>query len=151
MSELSPQPVSELAPVRQRLALAEPSCLALIEATSAAPLPDGLTDEMGRRLRLTLRPYDELIVIGDGRFALLLPTLAGPEALRRRMSDVFEAVTDGIDQGAEAPDPEPRAPVTVALGASVRQPQDSADGFLTRVADAVDEARDAGGRTPVIA
>ncbi len=143
MSELSNNPLVELAPVRQRLALAEPCCLALVEATAAAGLPDGFGDEMGARLRRALRPYDELLVVGDGRFALVLPTLAGAEALRRRMSDVLRTV-------GQPPGAGPGGGVMVALGGSVRQPQDSLDGFIGRVVGAVDRARADGGRAPVI-
>lgn len=151
MSDVSPPTLLGLEQIEQRLAEPEPLCLALLvieprstaEGTPWQPAP-ALIEAVTVRLRETLRPYDELRLLADGRFAVILPTLADTSALQSRITRVFEAV----DAPYRLAGTELR--VRALLGAGVRIPGEPANDFLSRIVDGVESARDADGRRPAI-
>lgn len=151
MSDVSSSALLGLAQIEERLADPEPLCLALLvieprstaEGTPWHPAP-ALIEAVTQRLRETLRPYDELRVLADGRFAIVLPTLADAGTLARRMNHVFRVIDAPYHlAGAELR-------VRALLGAAVRTPQDGPTDFLAKVVAAVDAARDSDGRHPVL-
>lgn len=153
MSDASTRVLHGLEQVEELLAEPRPLCLALLAieprvATAGAHLQPvdatALIEAVAVRLRETLRPYDELQRLADGRFVITLPTLAGAEVLGRRMARLFHIVAEPYQlAGGEVP-------VRALLGAAVRTPQDQPAGFLARVLTAVDTARAGDGRAPVL-
>ena len=131
----------------------EPMCLVLVEL-SAGPgahdgtgaWPDGrVEDEAQRRLRDTLRDYDQLIVLAPNRLALVLRTLADASMLSGRMTTVYDLLTRpyALDGGPVVPE--------VSLGAAVRQPQESSTQLFGRVEQALLDARHTPHRRAVMA
>ncbi len=151
MSDVSSPALLGLGQIEERLADPEPLCLALlrIEPRSAAEGTPwqpaaALTEAVTVRLRGSLRAYDELRILADGRFAIIMPTLATPEALEVRLAEVFEVIDAPYRlAGTELL-------VRVLLGAAVRTPGEAAASFLSRVTAGVDAARDGDGRRPVV-
>lgn len=151
MSDLSPPVLLGLEQIEARLAEPEPLCLVLlvVEPRSAAegtpwqPAP-ALIEAITGRLRSVMRPYDELRLLADGRFAVILPTLATTDDLRRSVTRLFETV--------DAPYPMAGTELRTRtlLGAGVRVPGESPAEFLTRIVDGVEAARDEDGRRPVL-
>jgi len=136
--------------LEHRLADPEPMCLAMVAVEPVAPATgqwtptQALIEEVKRRLGDNLRRYDELDLLEDGRFVIVLRTLADASVLASRMQRIFEAldapyVVDGTELQVRA-----------LLGAAIRMPQEDTQTFLSRVLSAVDEARRSGGRAPVI-
>jgi len=151
MSDVSPPALLGLEQIKERLGEPEPLCLALliIEPRSAAegtpwqPAP-ALVEAVTDRLRASMRPYDELRQLADGRFAIILPTLAEVDAIETRMSEVFEVV----DAPYRLAGTELR--VRALLAAGVRAAGEPPTGFLARVVEGIDAARDRDGRRPVV-
>lgn len=151
MSDVSPPALLGLEQVEARLAEPEPVCLALlvVEPRSAAegtpwqPAP-ALIEAITGRLRAAMRPYDELRLLADGRFAVILPTLASTEELGHKMVRLFETV--------DAPYPMAGTELRVRtlLGAGVRTPGETAAEFLGRIVGGVETARDHDGRHAVV-
>jgi GGDEF domain-containing protein len=151
MADTTP-PTSPIAlpQLERRLTDPEPMCLAMVAVEPATPAAGqwaptrALLDEVGERLGDNLRRYDELDLLEDGRFVVVLRTLADASVLASRMQRIFEAldapyVVDGTELQVRA-----------LLGAAIRMPQEDTQTFLSRVLGAVEEARRSGGRAPVI-
>lgn len=150
MADASTTPTTGLEPLLARLSDPEPLCLGIVEVV-VPPAQDGRHDAgapllalAAARLRETLRPYDELELLPDGRFVIILPTLADRTTLAHRMNQVFLALDAPYPIGADT------VGVRVLLGAAVRSPQDDARAFLARVAGAVLQAEREGGQGPVL-
>ncbi len=103
MSESTPTAPAALEQLNDRLVEPEPLCLALLvveirarpESTSSRPGP-ALVEAINDRLRSSMRPYDGLILLPDGHFAITLPTLADADALQGRMGELFAVVEVGV-------------------------------------------------------
>ncbi|MEL6981875.1 MAG: hypothetical protein AAFO29_05580 [Actinomycetota bacterium] len=151
MSDVSPPALLGLEQVEDRLTEPEPLCLVLLaveprsagEGTPWQPAT-ALVEAITGRLRAAMRPYDELRLLADGRFVLILPTLASTDDLRRSVTRLFEAV--------DAPYPMAGTELRTRtlLGAGVRTPGESPAEFLGRIVAAVDAARDSDGHHPVL-
>lgn len=151
MADAPPTHLAGLEPLEERLSMLEPLCLALVVVEAPNPGVDHhtaasgpLLAAVGERLRGALRPYDELDLLPDGRFVVILPTLADRHTLAGRMDRVFQAVDAPYELGAE------QIRVRALLGAAVRDPQDDTPTFLGRVVAAVEQARQQGGRAPIL-
>ena len=141
---------TSLAVIEERLDEPEPMCVVAVGVGPASdPSVDTWTQEevvaeVGRRLRSTLRSYDEIHELPGGWFAVLLPTLAEADGLETRIGRLFELVAGRYPvAGVERP-------ARVLLGASVRHPADTAASFLARVGAAIGQARANGGAVPVL-
>ncbi len=151
MSDVSPPALLGLEQIEERLGEPEPLCLALlvIEPRSAAegtpwqPAP-ALVEAVTTRLRSSMRPYDELRLLADGRFAIILPTLAEIDAIETRMGEVF----DVVDAPYRLAGTELR--VRALLAAGVRAAGEPPTDFLARIVGGVETARDRDGRRPVV-
>lgn len=151
MSDVTSPTLLGLEQLEERLADPEPLCLALLtieprstaEGTPWLPAP-ALVEAVTDRLRDALRPYDELRLLTDGRFAITMPTLAGTGPLLNRMNELFGVVQAPYRlAGTELY-------VRALLGAAVRTPQEAAADFLVRVVAAVETARARDGRSPIL-
>lgn len=136
--------------LEQHLADPEPMCLAMVAVEPSSPTAGNWTptpaliDEVGHRLRDGLRRYDELNLLEDGRFVMVLRTLADATVLAGRMERIFEALNAPYHVGGT------ELQVRALFGAAIRLPQEDPSAFLTRVVGAVDEARRTGGAAPVL-
>lgn len=151
MAETTPSTILE----QLELALVEPEpmCLVMVEIGPLDPYdmePLGeeyfpaLMGEAGVRLRETLRRYDELVVVSEKSWALILRTLADATALAGRMRTFFEVASEPY----AIYDTEVAA--QVVLGAAVRIPQDTPESLVLRVEQAMDSARSTGAIGPVV-
>jgi GGDEF domain-containing protein len=146
----SPIPAG-LESIEDRLSEPEPMCLALL-AIEPGPAPGGhtsvsgpaLIETVGQGLRDTLRRYDELLVLPDGRFVVILPTLTEAEGLANRIERLFDTACAPRRLGGD------ELEVRCLFGAAVRRPAESPAVFLNRVVEAVEQARVAGGGSPVL-
>lgn len=81
--------------VRSPLALLQLQVLDLAqwELRLGAALVRGLCGEVGQRLKHRVRDTDEVLLLGDGRYAVLLPGAAPPEAavVEARLRDTLAA------------------------------------------------------------
>ncbi len=153
MAETTPTPadLSAIAHLEEALAHPEPMCLAMLEIhgpidpETGSPVddveqPGGTTsaavmDEAQRRLRDTLRDYDELSVIDECRYALVLRTLADAAVMKGRMEKLHGIMSEPYRvDGRELV-------VSVHLGSAIRIPQESPVELVDRVESAVDDAR----------
>lgn len=136
MADAPPTSLDHLLALEEFLHEPQPMCLVLIAVGQAGGSGDGeapvdLAGAVESRLRGTLRDYDELVVLADGRFAVVLPTLAGTGELGRRVDQLYELLSaryEGFGDGPEEP--------VCSLGAAIRQPGEQPDDFLRRLADA---------------
>lgn len=144
--------ISAIAHLEQALAHPEPMCLAVLEIqsnpdpTNQRP-PSGrdgsdlhggvqieVMEEAERRLRDTLRDYDEFNTVDEYRFVLVLRTLADASIMGSRMENLHSILTRPYLVGGEEVD------VGVHLGSAIRSPQDSPADLLARVDQALDGA-----------
>lgn len=157
MAETTPTPanISAVARLEEALAHPEPMCLAMLQiyppvepvpgsAMEPAAAAELIMDEAGRRLRNTLRDYDELTELDDNRFVLVLRTLADASVLTSRMHNLYAIMArpyplHDVEVGAE-----------VFLGAAIRIPQEAPGQLVTRVDQAVLLSRSASEPGPVI-
>ncbi|MGI9598615.1 MAG: diguanylate cyclase domain-containing protein [Acidimicrobiales bacterium] len=161
MAETTPTPanLSAIAHLEEALTHPEPMCLAMLEIHQPEPAsgtdrnaaagpggqePDAVMAEAERRLRDTLRDYDELTTVDSSRFVLVLRTLADASVLGGRMVSLYDImsqryVVDDIDQNVE-----------VFLGAAVRVPEETSAQLVNRVDQAVVLARSASEPGPVV-
>ncbi len=144
MAETTPTPANlpAIAHLEAALALPEPMCLAMLQiypptepVPGSALGPDAtatlVMEEAARRLRNTLRDYDELTQLDDNRFVLVLRTLADASMLTSRMHNLYAIMTrayalDDVEIDAD-----------VFLGAAIRVPQETPGQLVTRVDQAV--------------
>lgn len=151
MADAPPTSLDHLRALADRLHDPQPMCVVLI-TVEPGPAPDGLDPTaVEARLRGTLRDYDELVVLPGGGFAVLLPTLAEADGLRRRVDqihDLLRAPYDGPGHRAEVSGSH-RGPVC-RLGAAIRRPGEEPDDFLRRVAGAHQAAGRNGDGGPVL-
>ena len=152
MADMTPstaEPIP-LAALEERLVDPQPMCVAMVVVEPSGPTAGSWTptqpllDEVGRRLRDSLRRYDELTLLEDGRFAMVLRTLADASVLSGRMQRLFETLDAPYALGGA------ELHVRPVVGAAIRGPQEHPSAFLARVVAAVDEARRAGGTGPVV-
>jgi diguanylate cyclase (GGDEF)-like protein len=102
-----------------------------------------------RRMRSSLRPYDELGRYAGGIFLMVVPGCYGRSALKQaeRLQACISAHTIEIPAaGKLAQEKGSRASmaVTISLGVTVGTGQDAAEALLRAAEDAVDRARSAG-------
>lgn len=161
MAETTPTPadLSAIAHLEQALEHPEPMCLAMLEVHERSPSDatdranasdvdssraEAVMAEAHRRLRDTLRDYDELTKVDGTRFVLVLRTLADSSVLGGRMRSLYRIMTEPyILNGVEAD-------VEVYLGAAVRVPQETSGQLVDRVDQAVVLARSALDGGPVM-
>lgn len=157
MAETTPTPanISAVARLEEALAHPEPMCLAMLQIyPPTEPVPGSamepvaaaelIMDEAGRRLRNTLRDYDELTELDDNRFVLVLRTLADASVLTSRMHNLYAIMTRPYPVHGVEVDPE------VFLGAAIRIPQETPGQLVTRVDQAVLLSRSASQPGPVM-
>lgn len=118
----------------------EPMCLAVVKLSASRDI-SAIAEY---RLRENLRPYDQLWRLDGHTYAMSLKTMADAATLQSSIERMFLLLSDpyGVDGGYE------RAVVT--LGASVRQPQDTATGLLERVGEAMSAAESEGCVGPIL-
>lgn len=151
MADASPPLVSSnLEAVEARLTDPEPMCVAALAVGPASPAvfdtwsdPE-VVDVVAERLRSTLRPYDEVHRLSGGHLVVVLPTLAGDTDLGTWAGRLFELVARPYTVAGTEERPR------VVLGGTVRRPQDTPATILARVDEAMTEARNGGGRAPVL-
>ncbi len=152
MAEKTAAEISAIAHLEEALAHPEPMCLAVLElclptsdegertgvagaASCDAELLVEVMEEAQRRLRDTLRDYDELSVIDECRYALVLRTLADAAVMKGRMEKLHGIMSEPYRvDGRELV-------VSVHLGSAIRIPQESPVELVDRVESAVDDAR----------
>lgn len=142
MAEKTSADISAIAQLEDALTDPEPMCLAVLEL-ELPPNSDGsdydveIVEEAQRRLRDTLRDYDELNVVDDRRFALVLRTLADASIMDSRMRKLHDIMTRPYPVDGQ------ELEVIVYLGSAIRIPQESPSELLTRVEQALQQARTA--------
>jgi hypothetical protein len=128
MADAPPTSLDHLLVLEEHLREPQPMCLVLVAVGPGdGQAPADLADAVEDRLRGTQRDYDELVSLPDGRFAIVLPTLAGTDELGRRVDELYELLSvryEGLDE-----------PVC-SLGAAIRHPGEEPADFLRRLGDA---------------
>ncbi len=149
---------SVLEQLEEALGSPEPMCLALIHvdtdrATTAdwAAVPeDGLSDDQAmlqavqERLSGLLRRYDLMGRLGAEGFMVVFKTLADAQVLDSRLYVLYEKLSESYDIASC------RVVVPVSMGAAVRWPAEDVNSLMRRADKALDAARRAGGKAPVL-